>query len=340
MNKLQQQVSETMSSLLKQENISSDNHHKDIESYIYQRLTSKKFRKTKLDENCIKRTKQAIKIKLKENKPIKIIFPQGGYKLWRLPSAPEADWAEFFNIAYLIEYLLPIAQNYKPGVELVYYMHTLLMELHDNLPEDEIQAYIDSFQKLIDEFQKYLPSNFKISILKDADIYSREEYFEKLEEGKVEAEKQYKTWDEAKKQRYLKMSELNIKLDGKEDWSFLSEEEKQNKLYLAALYETAATSNLEKVFKLVKAPENILVFTKATPDFIGIGSTRNSMAKYWVGFGVLETNSKGKLKPRVLTPSQYKAAIKQPYEKIKSDLISGKNFEEVLVFEKPFNFRK
>jgi len=240
----------------------------------------------------------------------------------------------------LIEYLLPIAQSYKPGVELVYYMHTLLMELHDNLTTEEIQAYVDSFQRLIDEFQRYLPDNFRISILKDADIYSRKEYFEKLEYGKAQAEKEYAIWDEDKKQNYLRMAKLNIKWNGRENWGILSEEEKQEKLYLAALYEMAATSNLEKVFELVKSPENVLLFTKATPDFIGIGSIKNSMAKYWVGFGVLETNSKGELKPRILTPSQYEVALQQPHETVGCDVIKGNNFEEVLVFEKPFDFGK
>jgi len=214
------------------------------------------------------------------------------------------------------------------------------MELHDNLPTDEITAYVNSFQKLIDNFKKYLPKNFSISILRDADIYSRKEYFEKLEIGKTKAEKTYQTWDETKKQNYLRMAKLNIKWDGKEDWTNLSAKEKQHKLYLAALYETAAASNLEKVAKTIKSPENVLIFTKATPDFIGIGSTKNSMAKYWVGFGVLEVNTKGQLKPRILTPSQYKKALQMPHQRIKSNLFDEKNFKNILVFEKAFDFRK
>jgi hypothetical protein len=214
------------------------------------------------------------------------------------------------------------------------------MELHDNLTTEEIQTYVDSFQRLIDEFQEYLPENFRISILKDADIYSREEYFQKLEEGKSQAEKEYAKWDETKKQNYLRMAKLNIKWNGRENWEILSEEEKQEKLYLAALYEIAATSSLKKVFELVKSPENVLLFTKATSDFIGIGSIKNSMAKYWVGFGVLETNSNGELKPRILTPRQYEDALQQPHETVACDVIRGKNFAEVLVFNKPFDFGK
>jgi len=262
---------------------------------IYQRLTSKKFRKTKTDEACVSRTKQAIQIKLDNRQPLRIVYLQGGYKLWRFPSAPRVDWAESFNIAYLIEYLLLIATQHSPGVKLVHYMHTLLMELYDNLTTEEIQEYVDSFQELIDQFSRYLPVNFKISILRDADLYSRDEYFAKLDQGRKLAEESYQSWSEDKKQDFLRMAKLNIKWQGKEDWTVLSASVKQAKLYQAALYEIAATQNLEKVLEMVKSPENILVFTKATPDFIGIGSTKSSMAKHWVGFGVLETNSKNKL---------------------------------------------
>lgn len=146
-------------------------------------------------------------------------------------------------------------------------------------------------------------------------------------------------WPEAKKQEYIRMAELNIKWKGKEDWTKLSEKEGQQKLEDAAQYEMAATSNLERVFELVKAPDNVLVFTKATKDFIGIGSTKTSMAKYWVGFGVLETSKEGKLQPRILTPSQYERTKQQP-QSIPVSLLKGKNFEEILVFDTVLDFRR
>lgn len=337
----QQSVNELLHTLLVQGSVvASHEVTNDIEAFIYQRLTSKKFRKTKMDETCAERTKKAIQMRVSKEQPLKVVYPQGGYKLWRFPSSPKVDWAEFFNIAYLIEYLLPIAQSYKPGVELVYYMHTLLMELHDNLTTDEIQKYVDSFQQLINEFQRYLPENFTIKILRDADIYSRDEYFKRLEEGKTKAEAEYQQWPEEKRNDYIRMAKLNIKWNGKENWEKLSEKEKQGKLYDAALYEMAATSNLERVFEVVKAPDNVLLFTKATKDFIGIGSTKTSMAKYWVGFGVLETNAHGQVQTRILTPSQYELAMKEEHQLIEIELLPDENFKKILVFDKPFNFGK
>lgn len=97
---------------------------------------------------------------------------------------------------------------------------------------------------------------------------------------------------------------------------------------------------LRRVMEQVKAPDNVLVFTKATKEFIGIGSTRTSMAKYWVGFGVLETSKDGRLQPRILTPSQYERSTKQHPVSVPVSLLNGRNFEQILVFDTVLDFRR
>ena len=310
-----------------------------IEEFVLQKLSSKKFRKWSFKEGCKERTLKAIQLNTKNNKPLSVVFPMGGYKLWRIPSSPEVDWAEFFNISYLIRYLAPIIKAYKPGVTLSYYMHTLLMEKHDNLSTKEINAYINSFQKLIDSFSKHLSKNFKIKIWKDADIYPRKEYFKALEEGYNQAKKEYPKLPKEKKEHLRKLSKLNIKWKGVEDWAKLSKKGKEEKIINGALYEIAATSNLPKVMKSVKSDEKILLFSVGTPQFIGIGTTKTSMTKHWTGFGVLEKN-KEKLYNRVLSPSQFEKAKKIKHSIEKVNLLPLKNFKEIWVFPKQFNFNK
>jgi hypothetical protein len=302
-----------------------------METWILTRLLSKKFRKTKADDECVMRTKQAVDHAVTQNLPLPIYFPQGGYKLWRFPTAPTVDWAEYFVISYLLNYVAPIAAVYKPGVKLVFYMHTLLMEVHDNLPTEDIKAYTDSFQTLIDLFKPHLPENVTISILKDADIYSREAYFSALEAGLHDARIIFSGFSPEKKSDFHRMSKLNIKWDGREPWHRLSREDKEGKILLSGLYEISAIQNLPKVMDQVKAPENVLVFTKATPQFIGIGSTRTSSAKYWVGFGVLEHDSKGYYE-RVLSPSQYDAVMHKDHQIFPINTIPMKNFTSIYVF--------
>ena len=100
--------------LTKQDKLSLE--QQGMADFIFAKVSSKKFRKWKLPEETVTQIKQAIKINVKNNTPIKFTFPFGGYKLWSMPSAPEVDWAEFFMIAYYHQYLAPIAAVYKPGV--------------------------------------------------------------------------------------------------------------------------------------------------------------------------------------------------------------------------------
>ncbi|MBU0619214.1 hypothetical protein KKD62_03185 [Patescibacteria group bacterium] len=307
-----------------------------VEAFVYKKLTWKKFRKWKLESECIERTKKTIHLALSKNEPLKVVFPIGGYKLWRLASWPEVDWAEFFNIAYILEYLSPLAAVYKPGVIFSYYVHTLLMEKHDNLTTKEIKQYMVSFGALINFFKKHLPKNLKLEIWKDIDLYSRKEYFKTLDVVYAEVKKEYEFWSKEKQARYQRMAMLNLRWEGKQNWTTLSETEKKAKFKMAAVYEAAAP-RLIKVQKQVKGSDKVLVFVNPTKEFIGIGSTRGSIVKPWIGVGVLEKRGQGFI-DRILSPSQWQKVQNQNHKAVKTELIPLKNFKEIRVYPKRFNF--
>jgi hypothetical protein len=208
------------------------------------------------------------------------------------------------------------------------------MEIHGNLTKEEIAAYGISFDKVLQAFQQSLPENITVNILKDADLYSRDEYFAELEEQKSLVEKEYETYTDEQKEMLANMAKMNIKWDGNQDWTKLSKSEREEKVYQASLYEKAATM-LKKVGEKVKSPDNILLFNKAAGNFIGIGTTKGSIAKYWVGYGVLRKKEQGFF-PIILTPKQYEEAIKQSAETINIKLLDGKNFSSIMVFESSF----
>lgn len=249
-----------------------------------------------------------------------------------MPSAPEADWAEFFNFSYLLEYVAPILTAYQPGVKLNYFAHTLILEYHDNLKSKTVQKYADSLQLIVDSFLEYTPENLSFSFMKDSDVYSREEYDVAISKGLEQAEQILSAKPKERQEAYLQMSELNIKWDGKNDWTGLSEEEKKAKIKQGALYE-AALSTLDKIGDYAKAKENVLVFTNPGPEFIGIGSTYSSIAKFWVGYGVLEEHDT-KLVPRVLTPSQLEREKENKLRTEKIDILPLKNLQQVEIFPK------
>lgn len=91
---------------------------KGVEEFIYKTLTNKKFRKWSIDQATQDCIRNAVHRNVSTKQTIKLTFPFGGYKLWRLPSSPEVDWAEFFMLSYYLSYLAPVAAAYAPGVML------------------------------------------------------------------------------------------------------------------------------------------------------------------------------------------------------------------------------
>lgn len=117
-----------------------------LESFITGKLSRKKFRKSKIADNTKENIKKKVECSIKENKPLYLIICFGGYKHFWVPSHPEIDWAELFNLNFLGEYISPIIANYKPGVILDYESEDVILPLIDNYAEDYLDKYADSFK--------------------------------------------------------------------------------------------------------------------------------------------------------------------------------------------------
>ena len=309
-----------------------------IEEFIYKKLTSKKFRKWSLAKDVEERIRQTIHLNVEVNKPIEFRFPFGGYKLWLLPATPEVDWAEFFTIAYYCQYLAPILKAYKPGVNFVFSSDDIIIERMDNVSRKDTDAYFDSFKILLNYFQKYFPSNMKMEIIRIADLYYDKNDFEAdLKEQIIQITEQSKSWDKLEWDRLLKMSELNIKFDGVENWNKFSEEEKQNKIKMGVIYHHSYLG-VPRRRAYNRGEGKIVVFTTVISNAIAIGSTKTSVAKFWTGVGVSEAREDG-FSDRILSPEQWEKVKNDKHEVIKTDLIPLKNFEQILVFPERFNFR-
>ncbi len=121
----------------------------DRAQWMAGKLTLKKFRKAKVTEKTKLDILQKIRMSVKENKPIHLIVCLGGYKHFWNPSAPRADWAEFFNLVFMTEYVAPVLKIYPPGVILDYESEDAIMPVIDNYPEEHLDAYAGSFRELI-----------------------------------------------------------------------------------------------------------------------------------------------------------------------------------------------
>ncbi|KKU46600.1 MAG: hypothetical protein UX64_C0005G0017, partial [Microgenomates group bacterium GW2011_GWC2_46_7] len=133
---------------------------------------------------------------------------------------------------------------------------------------------------------------------------------------------------------YIRRARLNIKWDGVEDWTQLSDEQKERQVERAVLYEYAAT---QVILEKDKERRGVILSTLPKEDSIGVGSTSTSIAKHWVGEGVLE-ESGGVFYPRILSPSQYEYAMGIKHKSIKTKIIPGDIFAEIEVYPRHFDF--
>jgi len=301
-----------------------------IDKFIYKELTSGKFRKWSVDDSSIEKVKGAIKNSVDNNEPIKCTHPFGGYKLWRIPTSPEVDWAEFLMISYYCQYLSPILKAYKPGIEFIFSSDDLIIERMNNVPKEDTDAYFESFRVLLKEFSKYFPDNMKMEIRRVYDLYKDKKELESdLANNLKRFESEYRDKDEDQKEIAFKSSELNFNFNGKEDLTKLSAEEKKEKIRLGTILHDAHCK-LPKRKSFVRGDDKIVIFTTKISNAIAIGTTKSSVTKFWTGLGVLEKGANG-FKDIVLSPKQIEEIDIKQTKSEKIDLIPLKNFSEIKI---------
>lgn len=282
-----------------------------IKKFIYNTLNSSKYRAQATSEDYLKKIVDKIDLCVNCQVPIHLTLPFGATKNPYLPTAPGIDWAEVFNIAYLHEYLNPIAKAYKYGIVLEYISVGVFEERVNRISQRDINLYDKQFMGLIKFYQKFLPKNFKL-------IYSRVT-------DKVPAREAVRRID-------LKIIEL------RRNWNGQPQEVRDRKLFRAqrnCIY-NPHTKNIQTVllnsalghdafcsecWTTENAPWDekdmiTLGHNYTTGWAIHVRSTRGSSVNFWSGMGALIKRD-GEYIPTVLSPKQfeeYKSKIK--HEKV------------------------
>lgn len=142
--------------------------------------------------------------------------------------------------------------------------------------------------------------------------------------------------DPSRKEKMLKSSVHNINFDGAQDWNFLAEEQREEKIKMGVIYHDAYGKVPRRV-AFVRGEEKIAVFTTVIPNAAAIGTTKNSVTKFWTGYGVLE-KVEDQFFDRVLSYEQMNRVINSPHETEEVDLVPLKNFSEISIWTGGFNF--
>jgi hypothetical protein len=293
-----------------------------LEEAIYAKVMSKKFRKLKAGVEAVMLARQAIKIFVKENKPIRLFEMFGGNKLWRFEEAPEIDWAELFSLVYFMQWARLIASVYKPGVVFEYFSEDISVESLNNIPRSETDEYSKTFIELLEFIRPYLPPNIKVIYTRHIDLFKDpKDYYKELEEGKKIILKQNSGKLPEMTEAMKAATELNVRLKPGQDKDPLWREKIE--LEHQAIFKT------KTLRKVADDPAKIWTIPTYYPDSVVTGSTKRSLAKFWAAVGVLQKdgNSFAEL---VLTPKQLETA-KFSWEEVNIPGLKGKNFKRIRI---------
>jgi len=293
-------------------------------------LFSKKFRKFSIPEKNQAIIRAAVAKNVVNNEPIEIVFPFGGYKLWRLEETPEADWAELFSIIYFVRWLKPVCALYLKGVNFTFWLDEVIVSKMNNVPESDVAAYGKSFDALLAFVNPWIPLNMKFEVFLERSRYESYDAFEAELATEVEKLRQVRIADPKPLSDEARRSiEMNVKLaEGQASdpmWR-----EKVDLLHCAYY-------NLQENNKRVRMPytnENIVAFTisldsEGILNTIPIGSAKTSIVRFWVGVGALQKREDSFIEA-ILSPSQIEKA-NCTWEPITVEGLEGKNFNRIRV---------
>lgn len=296
-----------------------------LETSMIDRLFAKKFRKYSIDPQVRIDVETKLNNIIEKKLPLNFVPSFGGYKHWWTPTYPTIDWAEIFNMKFMLEYLVPICANYKSNKSSIEYEseEIILSELN-NVPQSGLDEYTKTFRQALEYFnnkQKYI--EMKLSLAREQYKnynFNKQKLLERIKEMIPEYTKRFNNYSSQDQEKRIQKARTNFKLDGVVDYSNLSEVEKEelykksrifNEAFLDADYEVRGNDFFEK-------ENNIpLLFSfglgPGGEAWLHIGSSKSSMTDFWAGTGILEIRENGQIIERILSRNQF--------ENIKNKLI-------------------
>ncbi len=270
---------------------------------IYDRVVSSKFRKTKITDETEADIKLKIENCVQKKLPLQFSVPFGAYKAWRLGLDFQPDWAEVFNISYLLKYAANILEIYPAGVEITYTFSDDLMYFVSDIPREKARNYTIIFQKLLDLFNR-ISEKIQFKLVEINSLYdSAESYYIDFLKCFLDNLVFWDTkYSDEIKSRHLNSAHNNLFLYGERKIGELEKVVQEKYYYYSALM-TDAVDCLKERRKFNKNQDKIqLVCVKGPSKCINMGACETSTVHFWTGQGVVGFN-KGKLKPYIFTYS-------------------------------------
>ncbi len=303
---------------LNNELLNLNNLSTKLETKMIDRLFAKKFRKYSIDPQVRIDVEAKLNNIIERNLPLNFVPSFGGYKHWWTPSYPTIDWAEIFNMKFMLEYLVPIFANYSGGGTIEYESEEIILSELNNIPQSGLDEYTKTFRQALKYFNN--KQNFvemKLSLAREqykSYNFDKQKLLARIEEMIPEYTERFNNYTPEDQERRIQKARTNFRLDGVVNYTDLSDSEKNelykksrifNEAFLDADYEVRGNDFFEK-------ENNIpLLFSfglgPGGESWLHIGSSKSSMTDFWAGTGILEIRENGQIIERILSRNQFES---------------------------------
>lgn len=288
---------------------------------IYKAFTSKKFRKYALGPEHAEHIKNSIALNVKNNEPIKATLVFGGYKLWRLEESPEADWAELFSFIYYTNWMKPVCEIYEPGVWFDFFSDDVIVPKMNNVSPNDTKVYQESFKKLLTFIKPNQPKNLNMTLNRVGDQYENYEEFE------ADLEKQIDILNANGLPELNDPDRAAVELNVKTTPGQIKDPQWREKVQLIHLAYMQVTGR-RPYYRL---PDKLNIMTTPFNGMLSVGTTKDSIMKFWIGAGVLKPDSES-YRQLVFSSNQL-AHNTFKTEPVNITGLDGKNFSKIRIIK-------
>lgn len=291
---------------------------------IFKVFTSKKFRKYGLGQEHAEHIKSSIAINVKNKEPIKATLVFGGYKLWRLDETPEVDWAELFSLIYYTNWMKPVCEQYEPGVWFDFFSDDVIVPKMNNVSPDDTRAYQLSFKELLAFLKPYQPGNLNMTLNRVGDQYKSYEAFEE------DLNEQIKAVANSLQGGLPKLNDaaratlnLNVRTTPEQESDPLWQEKVQ------LMHDGYAQVKGRRPY--YRTSDKLNIMTTPFNGMLSVGTTKDSIMKFWVGTGVLKSHDDS-FRQIIVSPNQLEKS-KFSWENVNIVNLEAKNFKKIRVLK-------
>lgn len=303
------------------------NRGTSLQALISERLTSKKYRGSSLDNNVEERVKFVVENVVTHQSPLRLIVPIGGYKSPSSQEQHRCGWSEMFAIANICELVAPICAFHEPGVEVEFSSDQAVVPTLTKATPELLERYAAQFEQLISHFQIKQRPNLRLRQSQLNEYYDTAQLIQDMTRIGRELEASWYTKLSHMQRLRQQQSATNNFFSKTPGGAAQPFEEIQRSI---CQHEAYLRIDKESRKHILFADNTIPVaLRKGLKGWLHLGSNRRSAVQFWVGSGLLHLTRNGP-KAHILPPRQARN-VWNDVDYMRTDAVCLQGFESIPV---------